>query len=700
MNTEALKFKVAPHIVEDLGLNLYTDLARVLVEFVANSYDADSPSVKILFDKTSIDAARRVLKAEYERDKAAAEATGEKVEPLETRPLPAPHKIIIQDSGHGMSRDDLGNKFLVAGRRRRKEEPECRGRSPRGRPLMGRKGIGKLAGFGVAKKVEVVTRKEGESHATMITLNYDDITTARATHEIPITEARLDDGGGLTPSGTRITLSGLMYGPLKNRAQTIENALAEHFALLKPEEFQMEMNGATIAPPAIGYAFAWPNSELPPETLVSHKLPREAGGDIEFQYRLRFTEEGKAVPAALRGVRIYSNSRLASAPSLLDMDTNMHGFRMTDYLDGVVVADFIDQEDADYIATDRQTVRWESPLLSGLHDFLSEEMKKACAAYQKTRDDTAPSIVRDDPFTKGEIQKYNLSKRDARMAIRLGVILKNSCKRGVEDPAYKTKLPVFIKGIGHGNILAAISKLADDQHPDFEEVVSEVAKLTADEFDSFVSYAKARLRGIVALKKVVREVSFRDKHNEALIQRLFEENPWLINPMYKQFLSADEKFDIVLPRLAEELSIGRYAPKDADQSDERPDLVFLLGNRSLDRLVIVELKSANLPLESKHLDQLQTYMQSTEDWLREHGRPGVKIEGHLIGSMAPIETRARGVMALRRRISDAGPEADWAVRDYIEVLTDTETAHSDLVAIHDRLEQADAATEASIPEES
>jgi hypothetical protein len=40
-----LKFRVAAHIVEDLGLNLYTDLPRVLVEYVANAHDADSPHV-------------------------------------------------------------------------------------------------------------------------------------------------------------------------------------------------------------------------------------------------------------------------------------------------------------------------------------------------------------------------------------------------------------------------------------------------------------------------------------------------------------------------------------------------------------------------------------------------------------------------------------------------------------------------------
>jgi len=45
-----LRFVVAPHIVQDLGLNLYTSLPRALVEFVSNSYDADSPLASIEMD--------------------------------------------------------------------------------------------------------------------------------------------------------------------------------------------------------------------------------------------------------------------------------------------------------------------------------------------------------------------------------------------------------------------------------------------------------------------------------------------------------------------------------------------------------------------------------------------------------------------------------------------------------------------------
>ena len=55
---EKLCFRVAPHIVEDLGLNLYTTLSRVLVEFAANAHDADAPSVEFTIPFETITEAR------------------------------------------------------------------------------------------------------------------------------------------------------------------------------------------------------------------------------------------------------------------------------------------------------------------------------------------------------------------------------------------------------------------------------------------------------------------------------------------------------------------------------------------------------------------------------------------------------------------------------------------------------------------
>jgi hypothetical protein len=550
---------------------------------------------------------------------------------------------------------------------------------------MGRKGLGKLAGFGVAKVMEVTTRREGETHATKIQLDYDELVKKQNVHEIDVPEDFLADGGGFAESGTKITLSRLLYDPLKSRSRTIEQEIADYFALIDESEFSIRLNGRTVRPAPRTLVYAWPQpNDLAVDQFVEKKLPREGGGEITFQYRIRFTGKNEALAAEQRGVRVYAHKRLAAAPSLLAADTNMHGFRMTDYLDGVVHADFIDEEQADYISTDRESLRWESPLLSGLYEFLGEEITEACKQYAKKREEDAPKIVQNDPFTCGEVDNHDFSKKDRKLAFRFAEILEKTYKRGIDDPAYKSTLPPLLNGIGHGNILTAITALAEQPQPELDRVVHEIVRLTRDEFDQFIGCVKGRLKGIEALRKIIEHPDFKTKRNEKRIQELMEECPWLVDPTYTQFLLvADVSLGTLFKRLAQELQIGAYAATKADAKE--PDLVFLIGNLSLQRIVIVELKASNVTLEAENLGQLEYYMQRTEEWLEAQNMGGFKVLGHLIGTKASPKSQAKGAVMLRRRIDKAGPDTSWRVRDYLEVLTDTNAAHEELMTIHRNL---------------
>jgi hypothetical protein len=583
-----------------------------------------------------------------------------------------------------MSKDELAGKFLVAGRRRRKEEPECNGCSEGGRPLMGRKGLGKLAGFGVAKRVEVTSKREAEETATRIILDFDDLTAQSTGTEVPVPVETVDPEEGFT-KGTKITLSRLLYEPLKSRQDTITKALSEHFGLVcgPGREFDIKLNGESIPPPSMDYAFAWPDPDNTPiEDLVGETVEIEKGRTVSFQYRIRFTKEGNALKASQRGVKIYAHKRLACAPSLLSADTNMHGFRMTDYLDGVVEADFIDDDSAlDYIATDRQSIRWESPYLSPLRDFLSGKIKEACAKYQKKRDDTAPGEVKKHKFTQDLIDGLDLSKREQRMAERLAVVLKSGCKQGLEDPDYKEKLPPMLRSIGRGNVLSAITELAKAENPDLHSVANEVAKLTHEEFDEFVAFAKGRLKGITALENVVKGADFNKPENEGVIQKMFEASPWLLDPVFSQFVSADRQHSEVFKNLAKHLEIGQYSNPKQVKLDERPDLVFFIGSETLRVLTIVELKSSNIPLESKHLEQLEGYMADAEEWLDQNDIGSFQVTGQLIGTLGKPDSKARGVKALRRRLKKRGVNEDWMVRSLLKVLDDTKNAHAELIAL-------------------
>lgn len=675
---DQLRFLVAPHIVQDLGLNLYTSLPRVLVEFVANAYDADAASVTIKMDKTQVDIARATLKAEFELDRTKAAATGAVVAPLDDRVLPDALTIEVVDSGHGMSKHELQEKFLVAGRRRRVLDNKMT--SDGGRALMGRKGLGKLAGFGVAQVVTIISKVASETHATKIVMDYRELVKVKDTNEIVVPTFTLADGGGIAVKGTRIIMSRLMYEPMKSRLTTIENEIGDHFATIDPADFAVMLNETPIKATPREHDFAWPDPAKPVGELVDRTYQTEQGQALTFQYRIRFTKKGEALHAAERGVRVYAHKRLAAGPSLLRADTNMHGFRMTDYMDGVVYADFIDDQPADYIATDRQSLRWDTPLLKPLEDLLSDEIKEACKQCQAQREKDAPKEVRTDVFTTALIANADLSKRDQDMAFKVAEVFASKLKKGVQGEDYKQQLPLFVNAIGQRDILKAMADLARHNKPELSELVVQVSKLADSELDDALKYIKAHLDAIAAFKKICEHQDFKKGENEGELHELFEKSPWLINPTFNQFLTSDRQMPTMLYKLAQELKVGPHAGSIDKKDDTRPDLVFLLGNEGLQRVVIVELKSTNIQLTAKHLDQLQGYMRKTRKFLEDHEK-NATVEGVLIGMFAHVSSRAEGVELLRERMEENKNRGDWKVYSILQLLELAEAAHRDLLRV-------------------
>lgn len=699
MPDEQLTIEVAPNIVQDLGLNLYTSAARALVEFVANAYDADSPDASIALDEAQIASARRVVKQEWELEKAKRESGDwdgdEAMVPLELRTLPEDIEIVIQDHGHGMSRDDLQKKFLVVSRRRREEEHQTR--SPDGRILMGRKGLGKLAGFGVAQRVVVLSRKKGEDEATRITLDYEKLLNKERLKEVEVPTETLDGRGEVDPYGTRIILSKLVYDPVKSRAATIGNAIADHFSLIDPGEFRIQLNGDLVEPAARAFAYAYPEPSLAPTELVEHSYTAEDGQEIAFQYRIRFRKREQHLQSRERGIRVYANRRLAAAPDLLDLKTGIHGHRNTHYLDGIVHADFIDEQPVDYIATDRQTLRWEAPLLEEMRSFLTEQMQVACNEYQKTIDTESKNVVKNDEFTNGVIDESSLPPHRKRLAWKVATVLNLAFDDGIESDEYKTQLPILVSGIGQGGLLKAIADLASGDRPDLHELVARVTELTAREFGDFIPVVQGRINGIEALRHLYTSTDFKKANNEDELHELLERCPWLIDPTFTQFLTSNQTENELNQRLAAHLKVADATPADYDKTakkeseefgtNKRPDLVFLLSNTGLHRVVIVELKAPNTPLHNEHLTQLKGYIRRAKAWLKAEGGDKAKcsVQGFLIGSKSDPDIHQEKVEQLRYELDARSDSAEWQVFDIGEVLDRAKDAHRELLDVYNAI---------------
>ena len=123
MLEENLKLVFDPNTIEHLGISLYSKLPSVLSELISNSWDADANNVEIDF----------------------VDIEGKK-------------EIHFTDDGHGMTFNELQTKYLVIGRNRRKKSGLQE--SPRGRKVIGKKGLGKLSVFGICNIIEVLSVKD------------------------------------------------------------------------------------------------------------------------------------------------------------------------------------------------------------------------------------------------------------------------------------------------------------------------------------------------------------------------------------------------------------------------------------------------------------------------------------------------------------------------------------------------------------
>ena len=168
MNTNTT-YKIRPagrHILT-IGRDLIQDNYAAVVELVKNAYDADSPDVHIEFT---------------------------------VPPLGSGYSIVISDHGHGMSKDDVINNWLVPSTQDKLE----RLRSPSQRILQGNKGVGRYAAsiLGTALLLETVTPKGEKTTAYFEWRVFEDAKYLNDV-EIPIETTNVSE-----PQGTRLTING------------------------------------------------------------------------------------------------------------------------------------------------------------------------------------------------------------------------------------------------------------------------------------------------------------------------------------------------------------------------------------------------------------------------------------------------------------------------------------------------------------
>ena len=669
-------------ILEALGINMYNTLGKCLVEFISNAYDGDASHVNICIPIDEISMARQKVRAA-----AKKEVDEGKRDPFTIllAPLPGDVQVTITDDGHGMTWMELRDKFLPLNRKRRADEEgrESRINSESGRRyVIGRKGLGKLAGFGAAETITVTSKRKGDPYLTEMTMDGDTLKNADnlSKVKIPVTYSEDEEADR---QGTKIVLSGLKADAVRHSLDTLKRTISEAFYGIRAQDFSIVVNDEEINSTVGDFVVTYP-SELNKDGFAEHSFCVDDIGVIKIKFFVGFREQ--SLPARNRGARIYCNHRLAAGPSLFELPTGMHSFHSSDYMECIVEADELDRHGVDFINTNRTQLREDTDVVRVLLDEVSELMRRAIPLHAKYRKDKAEKDIQNDP--KAKLLKTiveQLPKKTQRPAYQLLTTL--AAEFGVDSDSFQELAPVVTASMNATEVLVGLAQLKAKPET-IAKVAQHLRELSEIERGDALKLYRARRNGISALQTLWEkgEEEWRRRGIEKELHSLVKQNPWLIRPELSTYLASDRSLQTVVSKAARALKIDGFvdASLAGDQSDRRPDLVFVMSDPSQTGphiMHVVELKSPTIPLNIEHYRQLEDYLSELEHWIKSNlaATQTVALHGFLLGSVPRVGSGGSRERQLLDKFNESGPHDRIRILSLTELLRDALSVHVEAI---------------------
>ncbi len=586
-------------IVDDLGVKLYDKVSAAITEIIANSYDADAENVTV------------------EAPLGKALATHQKEQLVQSA-----YTIKITDDGHGMIPKEANDFYLAVGRHRRDYEEQGNESRNKHRHVMGRKGLGKLAPFGICKTIEVRSAggdKTAKGYkVTHFQLNYDGIiqdTGKKKTKEYHPSPLADDEKWDLK-SGTTIILKDFLSKKVPDK-ETFSRQLSYRFAL-GTKDFSILIRDDKENPE--------------PEFLISEvPIPLMEGTEIDVSKEPLVTEDGTKLPVSgwvgmakvsykneeFAGIRIYVRGKVASITRDFGLPAGFTGeFTARSYIVGEIHADWLD-EDEDLIQTHRQDILWSSELGQEFSRWGKEIIKKvAKAGREPRRVQVCEQFLAKSDLKKVAHERYNdpeLEKTVLDLGEKIG---KFASEEELGDDDYIEGLREIILTVAPHKLLVdtfkKIQEMADkDGKVDLKELVKLFQTSKIAQLASYGQVVAEKIKVIDVFEKSIRG----DKVDEKELQKLLEGAPWLIDPKWEP-ITANQQF-----KTFREAFQAWYKKKYKEEitttavcnEDKRPDFIFLHVENSIK---LIEIKPPKHAFDDTDWERLNRYDDSMEEFLK------------------------------------------------------------------------------------
>lgn len=596
MFNDSLKFRVELNVLKHLGIGLYSSTPSVVTEIIANAWDADASHVAICLD------------VDHDR-------------------------IVVEDDGHGMCHSDVQNKFLAVGYSRRTSATKDMSRSGQ-RRVMGRKGIGKLAMFSLAKVITIVT-KDKDNEAVAFSIDVEDLLKkAQASDKVEDYSIQKiavpnDFKKG---NGTRITLTSL-NNKINKTEGYLRPRLARRFGIFS-KAFRVELNGNDVTRADAGYypdlQFLWyfdepTRQEVEPlaTALASYTEGKTgtckkcveavpavlAGGPLTLTFGGFIASVDKPAKLgrgdeSLNRLAVFANGRLFQEDVLPELGDARY---FNSYLVGEIHANFLDQDDTDRATASRESIRHDDERFQALRVHLRTVFATIRDQWDEWRVEQGYSNT---PDKNPEVEKWIGGLKDARdrkaadrlMASIGKLALNNDEAKDAESKRllYKSAVVGFEK-LRVRQELDKLEKITDVLSPEFQSIFASLDEIEAS---SYVEIVRGRLEVIEKFEKEIVD----EKKQEKVAQNYLFNHLWLLDPTWDRVMGSEE----MEVRLSDEL---RRACPDTDEG-ARLDIAY---RTTAGRHVIIELKRPSLNVKASVLEsQGRRYVEAVEQWYREH----------------------------------------------------------------------------------
>ena len=570
------------NVLNHLGLNLYSNLPAVLAEAVANAWDADAENVSIVID-------------------------------------PVKSQIVIEDDGSGMSRDDLNNRYLCVGYQRRSDPSGAT--TPRfRRPVMGRKGIGKLSLFSIAKTISVCTTKDEETNGLVLEL--DAIRRSINAGNDPYHPRPLDPTACQVRQGTRIELTNLTKRLSASQVTFLRTRLAQRFSVIGPESnFEVNVNGERITVQdrdylqKLQYGWFYENTYDHLRTscanLEQHFLRSgDCGENMQVSGWIGTVKEAgdlKNEGGSLNRIVIMVRGKLAQEDMLSDF---AEGGMYTKYLVGEIYADFLDVDNMDDIAaSSRQAMMEDDQRFIALRQFVRNELKGIQSQWTNLRNAMGVTRAAQMPAVADWLKALNPDERSQASKL-LGKI--NQVPASEKDLNVLMQHAVLaFENLRYKHKLAALDQVTPENVASLANIFIDLDDIEATLYAQIV---RERVGIINSLRSKVESDAL-----EKVIQAHVYEHLWLLDPSWERATGTEFMEERVTTAFKDAgIVLG------ADEETGRIDIHYakMSGGH-----VIIELKRPDRTLTTDELSlQIGKYLSAMRKVLATTGHGNEAIE--------------------------------------------------------------------------